>query len=404
MLLTAATLLLPAPDASWRVWKPRATTAGESLETPKEVSAQAKPLVIGLPATACRTVGLVLPNADHAVLEQIIMTQLERKGMKLEAGDRRNFRWHLLTQSAATATVSIDVLADPFPEDLALIQASDYTAALRLATLPQGHIVITEEHGSLVLAIGYQGKLYHSHLFAPATASVDEISLEIVLSRLSLENDLGMGSVNGVALVGTSWDEALAKSLGSAVDLPVRVIKQLPPNSALDTHSWAKLLPATVRTAQSGAARRGKLMRFGVLGGLLAASLAFLAFAYLTFQERTAAQLNAEVEATAEPAAQIRKAMENWKALAPAIEPSRYPIVLLAEITKLMPPSGIVIREFSVRGNEIDIRGDARDAQVAFQFVEDLHKHKILGRYTWTKPQPTVKEKTASFRAQGKVQ
>ena len=92
------------------------------------------------------------------------------------------------------------------------------------------------------------------------------------------------------------------------------------------------------------------------------------------------------------------------KALAPAIVPTRYPIVLLTEVTKLMPPSGIVIREFEVSGNEIDIRGDARDAQLAFQFVEDLQKHPVLGRYVWSKPQPTVKEKTASFRAQGKAQ
>lgn len=404
MLLNAATLLLPAPDASWRVWKPRATTAAQALETPGEVSAAAKPLIIGLPATACRTVGMVLPNADHAVLEQIIMTQLERKGMKLEGTEIRNFRWHLLTQSAATATVSVDVLADPFPEDLALIQASDYTAALRLATLPAGQLVIAEEHGSLVLAVGYQGKLFHSHLFAPATAPAEEIAHEIVLSRLALEIDLGMGSISGVALVGTSWDANLTKTLGSLVDLPVKVIAQLPPNTALDTHNWTRLLPAGVRIAQAQQARRKKLIRFGLLGALFAVALGFLAFAYLAYQERTAAQLAASVEATAEPAAKIRKTMEHWKALAPAIDPNRYPIVLLAEITKLMPPSGIVIRDFGVRGTEIDIRGDARDAQLAFQFVEDLQKHKILGRYTWSKPQPTVKEKTASFRAQGKLQ
>ena len=79
-------------------------------------------------------------------------------------------------------------------------------------------------------------------------------------------------------------------------------------------------------------------------------------------------------------------------------------MVLLAQISQLMPPSGIVIREFEVKDNEIDLRGEARDAQMAFQFVEDLQKHKILGLYQWSKPQPTVREKTAQFRAQGKLQ
>ncbi len=404
MSFSAATLLLPSPDASWRVWKPKGSSSGETIETPAQVSAQGKPLVVGLPATACRTVGMILPNADHEVLEQIIITQLDRRGMKLIGGQERNFRWHLLTQTASTATVSVDVLADPFPESLALPQASDYTAALRLVTLPGGHLVITEEHGSLVLAASYQGRLYHSHLFAPASASPEDMALEINLARLSLEVDLGQGSLTGIALAGSSWDRTLAEQLTTLTDLPTRIVAQLPPNADLDTRSWTRLLPATVREAQNSAARRSKLTRFGLLGALLFVALAFLAFAYLTFQERTAAQLQVAVDATAEPALQVKKTVERWKALAPAIEPKRYPMVLLAEITKLMPPSGIVIREFELKDNEIDMRGDARDAQVAVQFVEDLQKSSLLGRFTWTKPQPTLRDNVAQFRVQGKAQ
>ena len=403
MSFAAATLLLPAPDTSWRVWKPRMTGPGEKVETAAEVHAQGKPLVIGLPATACRTIGLILPNADHDVLEQIIITQLDRKGLKLESGVARNFRWHLLTQSASSATVSVDVLAEPFPEDLALTQASDYTAALRLVNLPAGQLVITEEHGSLVLAAGFQGKLFHSHIFAPAAVSVAEIALEVMISRMSLDADLGEGFVTGVTLMGSSWDRAVSESLSEMLDIPVRIAAQMPPNVELDTRAWPRLLPATVRLAQSRAARSGKLTRFGILGALFLGALIFLAFAYLSFQERTASELAANVELTVAPAAQVKKTAESWKALAPAIEYRRYPMVILAEITKLMPPSGIVIREFELKDDEIDIRGEARDAQTAVQFVEDLQKDPVLSRYTWTKPQPTVKDKTAQFRARGKA-
>lgn len=404
MSFAASTLLLPSPDATWRVWKPRSTSGGEAVETPASVSSQGKPLIVGLPASACRTVGLVLPNAEHEILEQIIITHLDRKGLKLEGGVNRNFRWHLLTQNAAVATVSVDILAEPFPQDLALPQASDYTSALRLLTLPNGHLLITEEHGSLVLAANYQGKLYHSHLFAPATASPEEIAQEILISRLSLEQDLGVGGISGITLAGTSWSEESAETLTGLTGLPAKVVTQLPPNAELDSRAWPRLLPLTVRQAQNGAARRSKLIRFGILGGALLVALAFLAFAYLTLQERTAAELAVAVEATAEPAMKVKKTVERWKALAPAIEPKRYPMVLLSEVTQLMPPSGIVIRDFEVKDAEIDIRGEARDAQMAVQFVEDLQKHKVLGQYQWSKPQPTVREKTAQFRAQGKLQ
>ncbi len=403
MSFASATLLLPSPDTSWRVWKSRSAGHGETVDHPTDVKPQGKPLVIGLPAAACRTIGLVLPNTDHAVLEQIIITHMERRGLKLQDGEERNFRWHLLTQTASTATVSVDVLADPFPEDLALTHVSDYTAALRLLMLPAGHLVIAEESGSSVLAAGYQGKLYHSHIFGAAAISAEEMSHEIMLSQLTLDAELGQGFITGVTLVGASWDAGINGELSRLTGLPVRVVPQLPPNVELDARNWPSLLPASVRNAQKRSMSRRKMLRFGFLGGLLTVALVFLAFAYLTYLERTAAQLTAAVEATAAPAALVKKTAEQWKALAPAIDPKRYAMVLLNEVTKLMPPSGIVIREFEVKDNEIDIRGEARDTQTAVQFVEDLQKHPVLSRYTWTKPQPTVKDKTAQFRAQGKA-
>lgn len=404
MSISASTLLLPASDTTWRVWKPRASSADATIETPSEASAKGKPLVIGLPATACRSIGLVLPNADHDVLEQIIITQLERRGLKLHAVTPRNFRWHLLTQTASTATVSVDVLADPFPESLALADASDYTAALRMVNLPAGHIIITEEHGSLVLASGFQSRLYHSHLFAPASAAVEEIAQEIVLARLALEMDLGAGSISGITLVGSSWETPATRALEKLTGLPTRAVPQLPPHTDLDTSHWTHLLPISVHSAQTSQARAAKLLRFSILAAMMVVALGFLAFAYLRYLDGTAAGLEKDVAATSEVAGKVKATATHWKALSPAIEPRRYPLVLLTEITKLMPPSGIVIRDCDIRTTEIDIRGEARDAQLAFQFVEDLQKHPVLGLYTWSKPQPTVREKTAQFRAQGKMQ
>lgn len=404
MSIAASTLLLPAPDASWRLWKPRAGGTIQSVDSPAEVQMKGRPLVIGLPATACRSIGLVLPNADHDVLEQIIITQLERRGLKLTGGAERNFRWHLLAQNASTATVSVDVLADPFPDDLAVPQASDYTAALRLMALPSGALVITEEQGALVLAIGFQGKLYQSLIISPAASMTAEaLAQEVTLARMAFESELGGGLVSSVILSGSESDSSLVAALEQLTGLPVRFTAQLAHHPELDTHSWPKLLPAVVRQTQQLSARRAKLLRFGFLGGLLAVSLVFLAFAYLRFQETQAAQLQADVDKTTAPAAQVRKTADNWKALAPAIEPKRYPLVLLAELTKLMPPSGLVIRRFNLKDNTIDLQGDARDAQTAVQFMEDLQKHPILGRYEWSKPSPNVRDGTAQFRTQGKA-
>lgn len=404
MSLSAATLLLPAPDAAWRVWKPRASASAEAVESPAEASHLAKPLVIGLPAAACRTIGLILPQTESDLLEQIIVTQLERRGFKLEQdGAGKNYRWHLLGQTGGQAVVSVDVLAEPFPAALAARHASDYTAALRLAQLPAGHLVIIEEQGDLVLAASHQGKLYHSHIFAQTPCTEEALALEITLARLTLESDLGTDSITGVALVGAHFDRPLMTRLSSVLDLPVRIVADLPPNTALETRTWSKMLPAGIRSSQTASASRARLTRALILGGMLYVSLAFLAFAYLHYQEQRAAKLAEEIEATSEPAAAVRKINERWKVLAPAIEPKRYPLFLLAEINRIMPGSGIVIRDFEVKGNAIDLKGEARDAQLAFQFIEDFKKNRLLSRYEWTNPRPEVKGTTATFRAQGKL-
>lgn len=372
------------------------------MDHPSSFTDTSKPLIIGLPASACRTIGLILPQSDDSVLEQMIIAQLEKRGIKGVSDLGRNFRWHQLGAAGPLAILSVDVLADPFPDQLAVPHAADYTAALRLSQLPQGHLVIIEEQGDAVLVASYQGKLFHSHIIGQQTGDVAGLAQEIVLARMSLEAQQGFGAILGVTLAG-NWDRSTQAALSDATGLAVEVVPQLTKDAKLDTRDWTSLLPPVVRESQLAAKRRKKLIRIGVLSSIAVTALAFVGFSYLQIQERKATALAAEVEKTAPAAEAVRKTAEHWKALAPAIEQNRYLLVQLNEITSVMPPSGIVIRKFEAKTTEIEIRGEARDAQTAFQFLEDIKKHRNLGRYEWSMPQPSVKEKTATFRAQGKL-
>ena len=347
---------------------------------------------------------MLVPQSDADVMGQIIVTNLERRGLKLDhdaAG--QNFRWHMLGQSAGQAIISVDVLADPFPVALAAGNASDYTAALRLAQLPAGHMVICEEQGDMLLAVSHHGKLYHSHIFAQAPVSEETLKLEITLARLAIESELGEGCINGLALVGSGFDASIADRLGDAVNLPTRLVDHLPPSRDLDAKNWTKMLPSSVRLVQTSSATRGKIIRWATLAALVIAGLCFGGYAWLSMKEARVAELEEQVEAIREPAGAVRETSERWKAYAPAVEHERYPMFLLAEITRIMPATGVVIRKFEVKGGHIDLRGEARDAQLAFQFIEDFKKNKVLSRYTWTNPRPEVKGTTANFRADGKL-
>ena len=106
---------------------------------------------------------------------------------------------------------------------------------------------------------------------------------------------------------------------------------------------------------------------------------------------------------TREPAAEVKRTAQQWRALEPAIDVQRYPMLQLSHITGLMPPSGVVLKRFEAKPSEIELRGDARDLQTAAQFLEDLKKHPKLGRFTWEMPTPDMKNKIASFKIQGKL-
>ncbi len=401
MSFSAATLLLPAPDTNWRVWKPRAASPGDAVDSPADFTDRSKPLVVGLPASACRSIGMILPQSDHDVLEQMVCAQLEKRGIKTTSEHGKNFRLHQLGASGPLAIVSVDVLADPFPEHLAVTHASDYTAALRLSRIPDGKIVVVEEQGDLIVAAGYQGHLFHSHIIGQQPMSATALAQEIAIARLALESQQGFGGINGVTLKGI-WDKHFASAVSEYAELPVDVTQSFPAAEKADTRGWSSLLPSAVRAAQASSARRRKITRFTALGILVFSALAVLAVLYLSVQEKTATKLEEEVASTAPAAAAVRKTMGRWKALAPALEQPRFALVQLNDITSLMPPSGIVVRKYEAKLDEIEIRGEAREARLADQFIEDIKKHKNLSRYEWSMPRPEVKT-TASFRAQGKL-
>ena len=403
MTYSASILLTPSEDASWRVWKPRATSPSGAVDTPSEASDRSKSVLVGLPATACRTVGLVLPQAEHALMEEMVATQLERRGIKGAHGEQAIFRFHVLGHAGPNAIVSVDVLAEPFPDELAVQNAENYAAALRLAQLPVGQLVIAEEQGELVIAANHQGKLFHSHVFAQRPADAESLAQEVLMTRLGLESMPGLGQIQGLMLVG-QWDADLVNDLRHAAALPVQQVDRLAPSASLDTRSWSLLLPRSVSERRASAASRRRYMVIGFCVAVLMAAAIAVGVWNLQRRGAYAAELQAQVDQIAAPAAEVKKTAERWKAMSLALDTRTYPMVLLAEVTNLMPPSGINLRNFNVKPEEIQIRCEARDATTAANFLEDLKKNKNFSRYDWSMPQPSVRDnKTVSCRIQGKL-
>jgi Tfp pilus assembly protein PilN len=402
---TSEVLLLPDASRGWSAWR-----EGQVLATAPELlgllgGLTGKPaLTLGLPARACRTLGLILPMAEHALLEAMVLTQLEKQGIK--PSEENLWRWQLLGQQAGRAVISADVLAEPFPTELLAVQVQDCVPALRLSgALAAGQLlVLAEELGDVVLAVGYEGRLYHSHIIGPMHGlAAETLACEVQLVGLTLAQDLG--SVSSVLLHGSERLQNMAAELRTR--LPGWTVACAGPQQPAVIKPQAnqrRLLPARVAAAQAQARQKQRVLRATVLGGLLVMSLLFLAYAYLHSLEKEAAQLAETVATQEKPAAEVRQTAASWRALAPALEPKRYAMVQMAQMTRLLPPSGIVLKKISLQTDSIDLQGEARDAQTAVQFVDDLQKHPALSRYQWSKAPATLRGKAAEFRTQGKAQ
>ena len=333
----------------------------------------------------------------------MVESQLERRGIHVVTSPTPNFAWHLLGQTMGQSLVSVDVLAHPFPEDLAVSHAANYTAALRLTPLPPNNLCIVEEQGLLVLAANHQGRLWHSHVLGFAEMPVIDLAREIELARLSLEAQEGFGAIRAVTLAGER-PAAMAAELKDYVSLPLERTAALANSRAVDLKTFPKLLPAAVHEAKANREGRRRLISIVILTSVLYAILFVFGWWHLQALKEETAIFEARAVAMQAPAAEVRATAERWRAVEPAIEKQRYPMVQLSHITGLMPPSGVVIKRFQAKPAEVELRGDARDLQTAAQFLEDLKKHEKLSRFQWEMPTPDMKNKVASFKILGKLE
>lgn len=403
MSSSASAFLLPDTQPSWRLWKSLSANRAEMVGSPADCRDAGRGLMIGLPATACRSVGLILPDADAELLPAMIEAQLERRGIIIEKGGVPNFAWHVLGHATGLTFVSVDVLASPFPEELSVANAANYTAALRMMQLPANDLVIVEEQGLLVLAANMQGRLWHSHVIGTAETAPEDLARELDLAKLSLEAQEGFGAIRGAVLVGERL-APLSAALKKYTRIPLSGAAELQTNRTLKPDGFQKMLPPAVHEAQAAKTRRNLFLRIGALTALLYVLVFAFGWIYLKDLKARVAKAEAEIRATSEPASEVRTTKQRWTALEPATNAERYPMVILSEVTAIMPPSGIVLKRFDAKPNEVSIMGDARDAQTASQFLEDLKKHAKLKAYSWAMPVPSVKDKVASFKIQGKLE
>jgi hypothetical protein len=135
------------------------------------------------------------------------------------------------------------------------------------------------------------------------------------------------------------------------------------------------------------------------------AALLALCFGWLAFEKARLAKLDRLI-AELQPQVEVANARQSkWRNLEAAIEPSRYLIEVLHQISKTVGAADIRITEFQMGPREFAFSGEAANVAEAIEYVGRLKKEPELSGFKVESPNPNIlPNERAQFRVTGRVE
>ena len=383
MKKTGAALALLTPDADgWRL--SRSGVAPKKIATLGEAAAELPAglrVHLALPCQAVLIERMTLPAMDRGELAGMVQLQLEKtlpfpiEEVSSDFVVVESSGSGSTLVSAAAQHAQLDALCAPLRERGRLPDKITPFAMHIAAACPAGETVLAvyPEQGQLVAAICEKGCLAWTHVI-PA---LDAGTLRDALPQMMLGAEME-GVPTAISRVRLEQECAsLSETLDDFYQVPVEMVSfdgELPePDVNLVPASWQADFQRGERVAQW----RQRLVAAAVLYVMTIVA----AFAYLAWLKSNARKIDAQY-AAAQPVLQfVQSRQVRWKALGPAIDPSRYAVELLYQANKNLPNDGIRITEFDLRGAEWRIIGEAPSANLAVDYITKLKEEKDLGAF-----------------------
>jgi len=112
-------------------------------------------------------------------------------------------------------------------------------------------------------------------------------------------------------------------------------------------------------------------------------------------QNRALINWKGKLAALNQPAHQAQADSERWKALRTAVDPSTYPLDLLAAVAAPTEGGKVRLTAFTLEKGRLQISGEATDVTQAYAFIDQLKKSVALREYDWTAGQPQLAGKNS---------
>ena len=398
-------LISPAHDG-WRISGGSVddVRAVKTLQEAAAATAGNGDLQLALPCNAALMERLTLPSTDADELNGMVRLQLEKTlPFPLE---EVTTGYEVISQGGKESTLlavavnnkQLEALCEPLRQQSRLPGRITVFAMHAAMTCPPDKVVLLvyKEEGKLVLAICENARLSFAQTFDSADADV----LANEMPQMLLSAELAGSSTNFSEV---RLEKSCARLLAALVkffDLPVCLVEI----DDLASQPRCNLLPESWKSETKRVESAAKLKSWLVLSGFIYFAAAGCALAFLLLLRIQVNRLERKIAAD-QPQIEFVKAREaRWKALAPGIDPARYPVEVLFQIYKSLPDDGVRITQFDQSLTQFMIEGEAPTANLAIQFGEQLKKNPGLSSYRFEMGPPTILPNDhAQFRFFGKL-
>ena len=361
-------------------------------------------IVFALPVNAILAQRLRLPTVDPSEFGEMVRLQVEKSFPYPPEEVTSDFE--VIEQAENDSIISSVAVHNPRLNELAapLIsrghiprQVTVYAVQRAASRAAKGRaLIIYREGEKLVSAISENGKLSLTRTLDASEAE----GLQHDLPQLALSAEL-----QGID---TSFPTVLLDETCLPLrDTIERAFAQRPSLMGMETPPVPVKLDLTPETwrRQRAALGRQKEWRKRLLwaGGAYAAIFLLFAF-YVVIIRLQVGHLKNMIQRDAPKVEFIKQTEDDWKALAPAIDPRYYPIEILLHLFESLPNPEVRITVYDQSVKNISVQGEAPSAALAYQFAEKVKKNPGLQAFTFDLGTPRILPNDhAQFRLEGKV-
>ena len=373
--------------SGWQKWVEGApgvwTMQGESAEL--EDLRPASGDLIAVPVRRAFSLCLWVPADDPAVFRDLVLTQLEMRGLSGRTREDTSFAWQEITRDGNESLVHVTVLPSHLASRYWHGDVTEYAVSPVCLPLDPDTVTIWREQGAWVAAITRGGKLLHFHaLSEPDPNGAMALEVWMMLSPLEAGN-----------MIESQLPVVFYRGQGEEIDLAVwnhsgatqPDVRDFPP--PVRPHTPLDCVPLAVRDLQTIKKKSAQQQRFAFAGAAVYLALVLLLAGQTLWLHWQARRLQAEIDRDAPAVVSTQGAMNQWQALQAALEPTTYPLEVLLQVAQLLPKDGVRLTLFETNLDRVIIQGEASTLASAIKLLDDLKKNAELETlYEWTAETP----------------